>query len=214
MFVILFFLNDVLYFCHFPLKVKGEPVYLHGKVTREFMQMVTIRPLSSRTKATWEFVTQEPSTGRWEVRVYLTDTHMAEDKCISLHKQLNATNTAVVRGVKHLWPFLSRNTSTHTHSFTYTHKRKKERNPWQLRGSWTLCWTWSHISWVKPHMVCLGPFRDYFFRHLSGPQACRIECFINPLDPEDESNLLPCWPITSVSWARWLEIGASRLLQH
>lgn len=29
-----------------------------------------------------------------EVRAYLTDTHTAGDKCISLYKQLNATNTA------------------------------------------------------------------------------------------------------------------------
>lgn len=50
------------------------------------MQILTISPLLSHIKVTLEFATREPCAGMCEVRVYLTDTHIAEDKCISLYK--------------------------------------------------------------------------------------------------------------------------------
>lgn len=62
---------------------------------------------------------QDPCAGMCEVRAYLTDTHMAEDKCISSHKQLNATNAAkVMRGQMPLAFLIRENMHTHTYRHT------------------------------------------------------------------------------------------------
>lgn len=136
-----------------PLSTQSLKVnHLCGKVMCVFVLVVTIRPLWSRIKATWEFVTQERCSGMCEVRVYLTDTHMAEDKCISLHEQLSATNTAGVAGVKHLWPFLSGNAGMHarTHSPSHTniHSQQKER-----KKSLTAARFLNSVLNLKPHFL-------------------------------------------------------------
>lgn len=99
--------------------------------------------------------------------IWLTHTHTAEDKCISLYKQLNATNTARVVEGKHLWPFLSERTSTYTHAHTHT-LALSLRNPWQLSDlcfelEVTLPGLYFKSSWsleLFPNVV--------FRRHMSG----------------------------------------------
>lgn len=108
-----------------------------------WMRVLTISPLLSQVKFTWENVTQEPCAGLCEVRVYLSDTHTAEDKCISLYKQLNATNTAAVTEVKHLWPPLSQKASTHTCRLA---SDLPPWSTWQLERFWSLFWTWGNIA--------------------------------------------------------------------
>lgn len=64
-----------------------------------------------------EWDRQEPCAGMCEVKAYLTDTHTEEDKCISLYKQLNATNTTEVIRCQTSLAFLIReNQHTHIHA--------------------------------------------------------------------------------------------------
>lgn len=80
-----------------------------------------------------------------EVRAYRTDTRTAEDKCISLYKQLNATNTAeFTRGQTPL-ALLIRDQHTHKHADTQQNSLLEILHGW---GSWTLLWTWDNITWV------------------------------------------------------------------